>query len=43
VLTPLGKTKRLSDSHAMLERDPPVPLLPTPEERAEIAELHAST
>ncbi|HEY0252926.1 MAG TPA: hypothetical protein VGC41_15430, partial [Kofleriaceae bacterium] len=40
LLTPLGKTKR-NDSHPILEKDPPDPLLPTEDERAEIAALHA--
>lgn len=40
LLTPLGKTKR-NDSHPILEKDPPDPSLPTDEERAEIAALHA--
>lgn len=42
VLTPLGKRKAVSDSHPILDKDPPDPLLPTPAERAEIAELHGS-
>jgi hypothetical protein len=43
LLTPLAKGKRVAvESHPMLERDPPDPMLPTVEERAEIAELHAS-
>jgi hypothetical protein len=29
------------DTHALLEHDPPDPLLPTPDERAEIAAVHA--
>jgi len=29
------------DSHPLLEQDPPDPLLPTPDERAEIAAVHA--
>ncbi len=31
------------DTHPILEKDPPDPLLPTAEERAEIAELHGSS
>lgn len=42
LLTPLGKKRGASDSHPILEKDPPDPLLPTVEERAEITELHAS-
>lgn len=42
LLTPLGKKRALSDSHPILDKDPPDPLLPTPDERAEITELHAS-
>ncbi len=41
LLTPMGKTRR-NDSHPILEKDPPDPLLPTEEEREEIAALHAS-
>ena len=42
VLTPMGKKRAVSDTHPMLEQDPPDPLLPTAEERAEIAALHAA-
>ncbi|CAN5709529.1 hypothetical protein BH11MYX2_BH11MYX2_00290 [soil metagenome] len=42
VLTPAGKKKAVSDSHPILEKDPPDPLLPTTAERAEIASLHAA-
>lgn len=43
VLTAAGKAKRVTtEGHPILEKDPPDPLLPTPEERAEIDELHAS-
>lgn len=40
----ITKPKRgVSDSHPLLEKDPPDPLLPTPEERAEIDELHGAS
>jgi hypothetical protein len=42
VLTPAGKKKAVSDSHPILEKAPPDPLLPTEAERAEIASLHAA-
>ena len=35
--------KGASDSHPLLDKDPPDPLLPTPEERAEIDELHGAS
>jgi hypothetical protein len=41
VLTTTAK-RRKQDSHPMLEQEPPDPLLPTPEERAELAALQAS-
>lgn len=41
VLTAKAKRRgKDDDSHALLEHDPPDPLLPTAEERAEIATLH---
>ncbi|MDX2093356.1 MAG: hypothetical protein SFX73_36265 [Kofleriaceae bacterium] len=43
VLTAVGKSKRaVAEGHPILEKDPPDPLLPTDEERAEIEALHAS-
>lgn len=41
VLTPRGKQKDLS--HPLLEKDPPDPMLPMADERAEIAALHGSS
>ena len=35
--------RRDADSHPILERDPPDPLLPTPAERAELGAMHAGS
>lgn len=43
VVTTDSKRRRKDDTHAMLETDPPDPLLPTSDERAEIADVHRTS